>query len=77
MGMTKPPASISPHLPADQSMHSINTSIAACHSGKSDSFFGSFVMKSAASFSVSSFRPSGKTIGSSNGVDQGTGISIS
>jgi hypothetical protein len=41
-----------------------STSMAVRHSGKSDSFFGSFVMQSAASFSVSSCRPSGKMIGS-------------
>src|ERR1044071_2486016 len=53
-------------------LHSISASIAVCHSGNADSFFGSFVMSSAASFSVSSFRPSGKMMGSPNGVDQGT-----
>jgi hypothetical protein len=31
-------------------LHSISASIAVCHSGNVDSFFGSFVMSSAASF---------------------------
>src|SRR5215207_6928127 len=52
-------------------LHNSKASIAVCNSGKSDSFFGNFVMWSAASFSVSSFRPSGKMMGSSNGADQG------
>src|SRR6476620_10988019 len=52
-------------------LHSIRASIAIFHCARSDCSFGSFVTWSAASFSVSSFRPSDKTMGSSKRVDQG------
>jgi hypothetical protein len=44
----------------------IKASIAACHSGASCSAFGSFVMQLPASSSVTSWRPRGSGIGSSN-----------
>jgi len=47
-------------------LHSISTSIAVCHSGRSDSLFGRLVMWVAASLRVTSFRPSGRTIASAN-----------
>lgn len=52
-------------------LHSNSVSMATCQWASSDSCSGYFVMKSAACFSVRSFRPSGRMIGSSNGVDQG------
>ena len=45
----------------------IRASIAACHSARSCSAFGSFVMNSAASSRVMSGRPRGNGIGSSKG----------
>jgi hypothetical protein len=47
-------------------------SIAAFHSGRAASFFGSAVMCAAASRSVTKLRPFGNTIGSSNSRDQVT-----
>jgi hypothetical protein len=45
--------------------------LAACHSSRSCSAFGSFMMYAAASLSVTSWRPRGRGIGSSNTRDQG------
>jgi hypothetical protein len=52
-----------------RSATSMSASIAACHSGSAASFFGRPVTYVAASRSVRSFSPSGRTIGSSNSRD--------
>lgn len=54
---------------APRSTTSMSASIAACHSGSAASFFGRPVTYVAASRSVRSFSPLGRTIGSSNSRD--------